>query len=198
MTLETERTLFIGIPDAGIPGVKRRDFFDTFNIDEYKFIVWNIASLVHQAKRFGIDFNGINASRQYKNFLSKYLEKGQELLSWVSKGHVLVIIPSELPPLRHQQGQETPVKEDISTHLPLGFVGFSYLPGELVEADQFEHSKNSRHSSHKYTLSGKEIIPLFKSSTAHQGQSRLWVLRSLFKKVRSSFLLCLRTGGTQR
>jgi hypothetical protein len=70
---------------------------------------------------------------------------------------------------------ELPSEENINARFPFGLVELSYLPGELIEADhRFDGFQEfAPMLRYDYILGGKDLTPLFKSSSAHKGRSQV-------------------------
>ena len=99
MSLDTDRTLLIGIEGA-IPGTRKRQFFDTFNIYEYNLIVWNAISFISETQNvLGTNiFAGRFNSQVYDIFYELFSARTADLAYWVWNGNVLLLVPVNSPP----------------------------------------------------------------------------------------------------
>src|SRR5262249_14609029 len=149
--------------------VREVDFFDTFNIDELNLIVWNTGSLLHQAQQatafnFGAPNNDDATFRAFK---MRFTEKVEEMLSWVSDGHTLLLIPYQFPLLKYAAPDGQSGSEDLHYYSAFSVVTIQRLSGELVVTQSVfeEFSEVTSLLKYDYVMSGPNVIPVFRSSS---------------------------------
>jgi hypothetical protein len=180
MPLDLRRTLFIGVPGLATADFRRSGFFDPLNIDEFSLIVWNSASLVDQASRYtNIDLKSSNPKVVCKAFEMLFTAKVQDLLQWIAGGHILLLVPYELPTLRHtditSRNDITTTNVNLHTFPILDQFSLTSLAGELVVAQEpfTDLSIFSSFLRYDYVITGASIIPVFKTSSSQSQREQI-------------------------
>jgi hypothetical protein len=171
MPLDPQRTLFIGMPASAIPA-RTYKFFDMFNVNEFKLIVWNTETFISDTQeKTGQSFQRPHHPFIYRQFKELYDEKMVQILNWIKVGNVLILFPSlfELSAESDGRGRENTI--DVNQFPPFNLVELAHKPGESLEvAEGFSAQFFGFVEMLRYdvVLSGEEIVPLFRTRSGRQ------------------------------
>jgi hypothetical protein len=176
MPLDTQRTLFIGIPPSAIPA-RAYKFFDMFNVDEFKLIAWNAGSFISDTEeKTGQSFRESHHPFIYRRFKELYDEKMVQILSWIKNGNVLVIFPFLFGLSAESDGQSREIAIDINQFPPFNLINLKYKPGDSLEVSEgfsiqlFEFVNMLKYD---VVLSGEDVVPLFRTGSGREERSEI-------------------------
>jgi hypothetical protein len=172
MSIDKRRILYIGVPNPQ-PPVRSGSLFDETNLNEFVLICWFAPTLLNFIPR-GFA-NTPTTGEQYKQFLARYLYRMQDILEWVSNGHVLLIVEYSHLRVDYEENGLS-VQDDLIDLPPFNEVKLTPHSGELIAPiEQFsrEFSSFTPLLRYEYIVQGEEIIPLFTTSTTRREHSQI-------------------------